>query len=1484
MKVDDINKTIVKDSEISDEEMKQDEPNQSKLKYVIMILGCLLMFGNNYSFDNPQALQKQLTQDLDISISNYNLLYSAFSFPNIFLTLIGGFIIDFLGVRFGIILFSAIVVVAQTIVALGGAFKIFWIMLVGRIIFGCASENLVIAQAAIICKWFRGKELSTAIGYIMTVPELASAANSFLTPMLYESYQGLTYPLFFSVILCIFSFVCAVVLCILDKKNELNKLKGQFIIEEQEEEEGEEGEQQKDDIERVSFKDIKNLNGTFWILVLICTLTLGSYTPFLDDANDFLQEKFEFTNVQAGKVLTIPYLMAAITSPFFGPYIDKVGKRRKFILITCVLFTLTHFTFGMMPNGQHGQPNWFSVIPLMFLGSSYALYSCVLIPSIQYIVAEKVVGTAFGLLGMFESVALAFFPIIAGYIVEISEDPQQGYSNVGLFFSGISLFGIIFTLSLYFFDKKSSMILDFVHPEDPSDLEKKMLRTTKSESSSDEEDDDSSDEDSDDDQFKKKKVCKSYSSLKSKKLLTSPQLRTRTFLSLQLSVYSKNLRENLLVGQTKRFNIEKNDENMIYVHLIPHSHDDVGWLKTYEEYYYGLNNKVQWAGIQYTIDSVVRSLFFDQTKKFIQVEIAFFKLWWDEQNDDVRNKTKYLIKNGQLEFINGGWCMNDEATAYYEDIIDQMTLGHQWILDRFQIKPTIGWQLDPFGHTSAQAELFALMGFDAWFFSRIDYQDMNLRKQQQKMELISIVDQYSIFTHINYNHYEAPPQFSFDSLHSQDPIVDNQNSIHYNVDKRAEVLVDYFKSQHQSYIGNILMHTLGTDFGWSNAQMYYTNIDRLIKYINSNKQKYNMQIMYSTPSQYLQAINQLNQQYPTKTDDFMPYADRPNAYWTGYFTSRVSLKLLIKQLGRFAQIQRRFVSTLLLNGKSQYIQVNRQQIIDAQQILDQALATNQHHDAVTGTAKQHVTNDYIEMLCNGHHKISQQLYQIMKELIEFEIQDETSQIVFEECNFNQTASSCQLVYEQLKNGNAVQINMIDNKNIPLQDYVRIKVPKLNLIIYDQTNKIINGDIICINNDDDCELYFIYNRNPKQIIEYFRILPNQENPSAIIIQPQQESLKYNSSQDYISLNNSKQFKLTYKYYISSEDKQYSGAYIFRPNDDSIEFGEIKNHKLYIGRLIQIFYIERDQVYTKIKKLQHIDDTYEIESYITDIPIQKENGKEVVMIISTDIQNDDTFYTDSSGMRMQQRKLNYRPTWDLEVNQPIAGNYYPVNGILQIQNNQTGEVAAILNDRSQGGTSLHSGELELMIHRRLLKDDARGVGEPLNEKQSNGRGLNQNFQHTLTFFNKNNLPNQARQLQYLQDLKPILIFSNCKNEVFPQPVKSFKITYPRDLEKMFTPNGQAITKFYLQTIGVDQYIYRIHNLGEEGTFQVPELDQFQIVETTLTGNQLWTEWLDKKLNWKVQEGLQQPKDQPVHNETVLPQQLRTFRLTKKSNSNQ
>ncbi len=82
-----------------------------------------------------------------------------------------------------------------------------------------------------------------------------------------------------------------------------------------------------------------------------------------------------------------------------------------------------------------------------------------------------------------------------------------------------------------------------------------------------------------------------------------------------------------------------------------------------------------------------------------------------------------MIKNKQVEIINGGWCANDEATPNFDDIINNMMIGHEFLNKEFGIKPTIGWDIDTFGHTDTNTRLYAEMGFEAMFFSRLDHSD-----------------------------------------------------------------------------------------------------------------------------------------------------------------------------------------------------------------------------------------------------------------------------------------------------------------------------------------------------------------------------------------------------------------------------------------------------------------------------------------------------------------------------------------------------------------------------------------------------------------------------------------------------------------------------------------------------------------------------------------------------------------------------------------
>ena len=71
----------------------------------------------------------------------------------------------------------------------------------------------------------------------------------------------------------------------------------------------------------------------------------------------------------------------------------------------------------------------------------------------------------------------------------------------------------------------------------------------------------------------------------------------------------------------------------------------------------------------------------------------------------------------------------------------------------------------------------------------------------------------------------------------------------------------------------------------------------------------------------------------------------------------------------------------------------------------------------------------------------------------------------------------------------------------------------------------------------------------------------------------------------------------------------------------------------------------------------------------------------------------FYTDSNGREMLKRKRNSRDTWKLNLKEPVAGNYYPVTAKIAVEDSK--HRLAILNDRSQGGSSMFDGTVELMV---------------------------------------------------------------------------------------------------------------------------------------------------------------------------------------------
>jgi lysosomal alpha-mannosidase len=136
---------------------------------------------------------------------------------------------------------------------------------------------------------------------------------------------------------------------------------------------------------------------------------------------------------------------------------------------------------------------------------------------------------------------------------------------------------------------------------------------------------------------------------------------------------------------------------IINVHIVPHTHDDAGWLYTMDEYYYGNNNMRKC--VKCILDNMLISLAENDKRKFTYVEMSFFEKWFSSLEEIKKEEVRKLVKEKRLEFINGGWVMNDEAASNYQDIIDQMRLGLHFLEKEFQVRPRTAWYIDPFGHS-----------------------------------------------------------------------------------------------------------------------------------------------------------------------------------------------------------------------------------------------------------------------------------------------------------------------------------------------------------------------------------------------------------------------------------------------------------------------------------------------------------------------------------------------------------------------------------------------------------------------------------------------------------------------------------------------------------------------------------------------------------------------------------------------------------------
>ncbi|XP_039613919.1 alpha-mannosidase 2 [Polypterus senegalus] len=820
------------------------------------------------------------------------------------------------------------------------------------------------------------------------------------------------------------------------------------------------------------------------------------------------------------------------------------------------------------------------------------------------------------------------------------------------------------------------------------------------------------------------------------------------------------------------------DNEPLQVFVVPHSHNDPGWVKTFDEYYRDQT--------QHILNNMVVKLHEDEKRKILWSEISYFSKWWDSIDSQKRDAVKRLIERGQLEIATGGWVMTDEASAHYFGMIDQLLEGHQWLEKNLGVKPVTGWAVDPFGHSSTMAYILKRSGFSNMLIQRVHY---SVKKH------FSIHKTLEFFWRQNWDEGSSTdilchmmPFYSYDVPHTcgPDPKICCQfdfkrlpggriscpwrvppEAIHDgNVQHRAQMLLDQYRKKSKLFRTKVVLAPLGDDFRYTEASEWdqqFQNYQKLFDYMNSHPELH-VKAQFGTISDYFKALrkaaglsplNGIPTVLPVVSGDFFTYADRDDHYWSGYFTSRP----FYKRLDRVMESHLRAAEIIYSFALASVKKFSKMEVFPSSEnykMLTEArrnLGLFQHHDAITGTGKDWVVVDYGTRLFHSIMNLKRVIIDSVHFLIlsskgEYKHNPSSMFLQMDDVQPSQDAlprktvlrvtgqTRSLVVYNPTEQERTAVVTVyVDSPKVkvatllgqPVMGQISAvweetatisaeayqvsfvtQLPALGLKVY-QLAQGTDVNVLLA----DYNLYKMGEAIPVNSNSAFKVNVMQSNPMNYIIENSHLKIWCSGSSGLMEKIRLKEtgkelnVKVEFVWYGTTSNRDKSGAYLFLPDGEA---------KPYSSSGSPIITVTTGAVFSEVTSTYH-HFTHTVRVYniqgvegqsvemCNTVDIRGEFNREIAMRITSDVNSNDRFFTDLNGFQIQPR----RTLGTL----PLQANFYPLTTMAYIQDEQVR--LTLHSAQSLGVASLRSGQLEVIMDRRLMQDDNRGLGQGVQDNK-------------------------------------------------------------------------------------------------------------------------------------------------------------------------
>jgi MFS family permease len=376
-------------------------------------------YGSYYAFDCIGPLAPLLSRQLQFSDSQIGLLQAIYHFPNIVTMLVFGVVIDRIGTKKSILLFGAMVFVGLVVTALSPRIEV---MAAGRFIVGSGAEALAISTNVAIAHWFLRGELSLATavrGSVMRLGSLSAQTSPIWAGGAYIYWQ---YPLLISVGFGMFTLVGIVLYWILASRAE--RVYDMEVPK---------------DKEQAVFRGFEGFDRSFWLLAALCVTVYACFFPFQTFGQKLFIDMRQVTPQVASLLVGMLAFFSLVGKPFFGYFVDRVGKRSLLMMFGSALIVPVFLILAYTDIPP--------AVPMSMIGVAFALVPTVLWPSLVYIVPRSRLGFANGLLDAIQQAGMAGVNLMIGWS---NDHWAAGAANPAGYRPGLWIFTTFAVLAVLF--------------------------------------------------------------------------------------------------------------------------------------------------------------------------------------------------------------------------------------------------------------------------------------------------------------------------------------------------------------------------------------------------------------------------------------------------------------------------------------------------------------------------------------------------------------------------------------------------------------------------------------------------------------------------------------------------------------------------------------------------------------------------------------------------------------------------------------------------------------------------------------------------------------------------------------------------------------------------------------------------------------------------------------------------------------------------